>query len=117
MGLRYIQREEEKGASERWFFTTSAKVLPSFKLHLFAFPHVHRFFSINIILQHTSIAFTLHKNGFSNKKQTKLYKFNIRPKTMVRIPLNWHVRAIFQSEKDQNILIIIALIYRAKMEQ
>ena len=44
MGLRYIQREEEKGASERWFFTTSAKVLPSFKLHLFAFPHVHRFF-------------------------------------------------------------------------
>ena len=107
MGLRYIQREEEKGASERWFFTTSAKVLPSFKLHLFAFPHVHRFFSINIILQHTSIAFTL----------TKLYKFNIRPKTMVRIPLNWHVRAIFQREKDQNILIIIALIYRTKMEQ
>ena len=57
------------------------------------------------------------KNGLLNKKQTKLYKFNRRSKTMVGIPLNYHVRAIFQNDKYQKSLIIIALIYRTQMER
>ena len=36
----------------------------------------------------TSITFTSHKNGFSSKKQPKLYKFNRRSKTMFGISLN-----------------------------
>ena len=34
---------------------------------------------------------------------------------MVDIALNQHVRAIFQSDKYQNILVIITLIHRTKI--
>ena len=59
----------------------------------FYFKKVFSIFLINQITYFdniTSITFNLHKNGLS------------------------HLRAIFQSDKNQNILIIIAPIYRTK---
>ena len=118
--------------SEKFLFTTSAKVSSSLKLQLFVFfmliifflinecYHKFSIFSLNQITYFINIisaTFTLFKNGFSNKKETKLYKFSRRSKTMIGVPLNKHVRAIFQSDKYQNILIIIALIYRTEMER
>ena len=42
-----------------------------------------------LVFIYVSISLSLYiKNGCSNKKQTKLYKFNRRSKTMVGIPLN-----------------------------
>ena len=56
---------------------------------------------------------------FRKKKQktNKTLHQDHRSKTMDGIPLNYYVRTIFQSDKYQNTLIIIALIYRTKMER
>ena len=79
----------------------------SFKLRLFVFPTSMIFFNqITYFNNISSIAFTLHKNDFLKEETNKLYKFNRRSKTMVNISLNQHVRAIFQSDKYQNLLII-----------
>ena len=129
MSSRYIYREgRERGKTgklllyKHWcFFTASAKFSSSLKLHLFVFPNFMIFFQfVNVILnifnifnksnyllqQHYFNHFHFTEKWFSNKKQTKLYKFNGRTETMVSIPLNYHVRAIFQSDK-----------YRTKMER
>ena len=88
--------------NKHWYFL---KLLLKFHflLNNICFPHVVDFFFqlMNVTLKIfiifyvsnyllsniTSITCTLHENGFSNKKQTKLYKFNRRSKTIVDIPL------------------------------
>ena len=114
-------------------YTPSARSVTGFisqylkylKLHLFVFPMFMNFFQlIHVILKILNIAnksnYLLQQHYFNhfhftwkcffwNKNQTKLHKLNRRSKTMVGIPLNLHITAIFQSDELQLLLWYITL--------